>query len=141
MDREITHKKWKENLDVYKGGIIPRMYEKNLLSKAYEMIPKNLINNLHAFEDSVIYYNVMKIYKGKIHYIPDAVYHIEDDSLYSFMKKWYKYGKNAKLLRETEYEKLIYGRKSRPNLTNIEKIKLLPLVLIKGIPFFLGYYL
>ncbi|MGC9079803.1 MAG: glycosyl transferase family 2, partial [Nanopusillaceae archaeon] len=75
------------------------------------------------------------------HYIPNAVYHIEDDSLFSFMKKWYKYGKNAKLLRGTEYEKFTYERKSRPNLTTIEKIKLLPLTLIKGIPFALGYYL
>jgi glycosyltransferase involved in cell wall biosynthesis len=141
MDREIIHKKWAENLSVTKGGIIPRMYDRQLLLKAYEMIPEGLRSKLNAFEDSVIYYNVMKLYRGKVQFIPDAVYHIEDDSLLQFVKKWYMYGKNAKLLRGTEYEKFIYERRSRPGLTLIEKIKLLPLTLIKGVPFALGYYL
>jgi glycosyltransferase involved in cell wall biosynthesis len=42
VDREITHKKWAENLSVSKGGIIPRMYDRQLLLKSYEMIPLNL---------------------------------------------------------------------------------------------------
>ena len=97
---------------------------------------------LNAFEDSVIYYNVMRLYKeGKVQFIPNAVYHVEDDSLWQFMRKWYKYGKNAKLLRGTEYERFIYERRSRPGLTLGEKVKLLPLTLIKGVPFALGYYL
>jgi len=142
VDREITHKKWAENLSVGNGGIIPRMYDRQLLLKAYEMIPLNLKDRLNAFEDSVIYYNVMKLYKeGKVQFIPNAVYHIEDDSLWQFMRKWYKYGKNAKLLRGTEYERFIYERKTRPGLTLGEKMKLLPITLIKGIPFALGYYL
>ncbi len=141
VDREITHKKWAENLSVTNGGIIPRMYDRQLLLKAYEMISENLRNKLNAFEDSVIYFNVMKLYKGKVQFIPNAVYHVEDDSLWHFMRKWYKYGKNAKLLRGTEYERFIYERKSRPGLTLGEKVKLLPVTLVKGIPFALGYYL
>ena len=141
MDREITHKRWAENLSVGNGGIIPRMYDRQLLLKAYEMIPLNLKDRLNAFEDSVIYFNVMKLYKGKVQFIPNAVYHVEDDSLWHFMRKWYKYGKNAKLLRGTEYERFIYERKSRPGLTLGEKVKLLPVTLVKGIPFALGYYL
>jgi glycosyltransferase involved in cell wall biosynthesis len=142
MDREITHNKWAENLSVGNGGIIPRMYDRQLLLKAYEMIPLNLKDRLNAFEDSVIYYNVMKLYKeGKVQFIPNAVYHVEDDSFWRFMRKWYKYGKNAKLLRGTEYERFIYERKTRPGLTFSEKVKLLPVTLVKGIPFALGYYL
>ncbi|WP_225968777.1 glycosyltransferase [Saccharolobus islandicus] len=141
IDREITHRKWTYNLSVGKGGIIPRMYDRQLLLKAYEMIPEGLRSKLNAFEDSVIYYNVMKLYKGKVQFIPNAVYHVEDDSLWQFMRKWYKYGKNAKLLRGTEYEKFIYERKMRPGLTLGEKVKLLPLMIIKGVPFALGYYL
>ena len=141
IDREITHRKWRENLDVIRGGIIPRMYDRQLLLKAYENIPANLRDKLNAFEDSVIYYEVSKLYKGKIQFIPNAVYHIEDDSLLHFMKKWYKYGKNAKLLKGTEYEAFIKLRRSRPGLSVSEKIKLLLPTLIKGIPFAIGYYL
>jgi len=112
-----------------------------LLLKSYEMIPLNLRVKLNAFEDSVIYYNVMKLYKGKVQFIPSAVYHVEDDSLLRFMRKWYKYGKNAELLRGTEYKKLIYERRTRPGLTFSEKVKLLPVTLVKGTPFALGYYL
>lgn len=140
LDREIVHRKWADNLIVIKGGIIPRMYDRQLLLKAYEMIPLSLRDKLNAFEDSMIYYNVMKLYKGKVQLIPDAVYHVEDDSLWRFMK-WYKYWKNAKLLRGTEYERFIYERKSRPGLTLGDKVKLLPLMVIKGVPFALGYYL
>ena len=60
MDREITHRKWRENLDVTKGGIIPRMYDRQLLLRAYENIPSNLRDKLNAFEDSVIYYEVSR---------------------------------------------------------------------------------
>lgn len=141
LDREIVHKKWSENLSVLNGGIIPRMYDRQLLLKAYEMIPSSLRDKLNAFEDSVIYYNVLKLYKGKVQFIPNAVYHIEDDSVWGFMRKWYKYGKNAKLLRGTEYERFIYERRSRPGLTLGEKVKLFPLMVIKGVPFALGYYL
>ena len=140
IDREITHRKWRENLDVIRGGIRPRMYERQLLLKAYENIPVNLRDKLNAFEDSVIYYEVSKLYKGEIQFIPNAVYHIEDDSLPRFMKKWYKYGKNAKLLKGTEYEVFIMRRRSRPDLSVSEKMKLLLPTLIKGIPFAIGYY-
>ncbi|QIW24520.1 hypothetical protein EWF20_10470 [Sulfolobus sp. S-194] len=58
-----------------------------------------------------------------------------------FMRKWYRYGRNAKLLKGTDYERFIYERKTRPGLTAVEKVKLLPLMMIKGIPFALGYYL
>ena len=140
IDREITHRRWRENLDVISGGIRPRMYERQLLLKAYENIPANLRDKLNAFEDSVIYYEVSKLYKGKVQFIPNAVYHIEDDSLFHLMKKWYKYGKNAQLLKGTEYEVFIKGRRVRPGLTLTEKVKLIIPALIKGIPFAIGYY-
>ncbi|ARM76131.1 glycosyltransferase family 2 protein [Acidianus manzaensis] len=141
IDREITHRRWMENLDVKKGGIIPRMYDRELLLKAYDNIPGHLRERLNAFEDSIIYYEVSKLYKGKVQFIPSAVYHIEDDSLFQFMRKWYKYGKNAKLLKGTEYERIMKERGMRPGLTMSEKVKLVLPTLIKGIPFALGYYL
>ncbi|MBB5255261.1 glycosyltransferase [Sulfurisphaera ohwakuensis] len=140
LDREITHNKWRENLSLG-GGIIPRMYDRQILIKAYENIPSWIKDKLNAFEDSVIYYEVLKIYKGEVQFIPNAVYHIEDDPFLSFIRKWYRYGRNAKLLRGTEYEKIIYQRKMRPGLTAREKIKLIIPTLVKGIPFAIGYYL
>ncbi|BBG23192.1 hypothetical protein IC006_0476 [Sulfuracidifex tepidarius] len=141
LDREMMHKQWKDNLHVTRGGIIPRMYDRQLLLKAYENIPSNLRENLNAFEDSIIYYEVLKIYKGNVQLILNAVYHIEDDPFFSFIKKWYRYGRNAKLLKGTEYEKIIYQRKMRPGLTTKEKVKAIIPTLIKGIPFLFGYYL
>ena len=76
----------------------------------------------------------------KKHSVMNVVYQIEDSSFLRFMKKWYKYGKNAKLLKGTEYVAFIRGRRTRPGLTLAEKIKLLVPALIKGIPFAIGYY-
>ena len=89
----------------------------------------------------MIYYEVSKLYKGEIQFIHNAVYHIEDDSLFQFMRKWYKYGKNARLLKGTKYERIVKERRTRPGLTFAEKAELLLPTLIKGIPFAIGYYL
>ena len=115
------------------------MYDRQMLLKAYENIPVNLRDKLNAFEDSVIYYEVSKLYKGKVQFIPNAVYHIEDDSFFRFMNKWYRYGKNAKLLKGTEYERIVKERRTRPGLSASEKLKLLLSTLIKGVPFVIGY--
>jgi len=143
IDRRLTQKAYKNNLSPIEGGIIPRMYERELLLKAYESIQQALGSDVAVqyLEDSIIYYNVMKKYEGRVQFIPDAVYHLENDTLFSFMKKWYKYGRSSKLLRGTEYERLIHARRTRPGLSFFEKLELLPLTLIKGIPFALGYYL
>ena len=82
-------------------------------------------DKLNAFDDSVIYYEVSKLYKGKIQVIPNTVYHIDDDSLLYLMKKWYKYGENAKFLKGTEYEAFVMRRDTRPGLSTSEKLKLL----------------
>jgi len=140
LDRKFTQGEWTYNLSPIEGGVIPRMYERELLLRAYEKIPHALRNSLNIFEDSVIYYNVMREYNGNIQFIRDAVYHIENDGLFAFMRKWYKYGKNAKLLRDTEYEKFVHSRSMRPGLNPVGKLELLPATLVKGIPFALGYY-
>ncbi len=134
VDREITHMKFNENLKAG-GGVIPRVYKKDVILNAYEKVPERL-KKLSAFEDSFIYY-LSQVKEPK--FIPNAVYHIEDDSVIEFIKKWYNYGRNAKLIKGTDYEFLI-NRKGRPGTTYAEKIKLLPITLVKGVPFALGYY-
>ena len=143
IDRKFTQKEWKTNLNPTGGAIIPRMYERELLLKAYANIKRVFGSDaaVQYLEDSIIYYNVMKEYEGEVQFIQDAVYHVEDDALFSFIKKWYKYGRSSKLLRGTEYEKFIHARRTRPGLSFSEELELLPLTLIKGIPFALGYYL
>ncbi|BFH72191.1 glycosyltransferase family A protein [Sulfurisphaera javensis] len=134
VDREISQRKYRENLSI-EGGVIPRVYRRDVLLEAYKKIPEKLLS-LQAFEDSLVYYlSGVKDVK----FIPNAVYHVEDDSFFQFVKKWYKYGKNAKLLKGTEFEFLI--RRRRPGVSWKEKIELLPVFLTKGIPFALGYYL
>lgn len=141
MDRKIYYEHWKENFDVLLGGIIPRVYKRELLLGVYEKIPHSLIDKIDIFEDSIIYYEAFKqSYDKETQFIPNAVYHIEDDTLLHFMKKWYGYGKNAKLLKSTEYVKLVYSRKGRKGATLSGRIQLLPVFLVKAIPFALGYY-
>ncbi|WP_338598630.1 glycosyltransferase family 2 protein [Sulfolobus tengchongensis] len=134
IDRKIIQEKYQENLKI-EGGVIPRVYRRDILLEAYRKIPERLLS-LQAFEDSLIYYlSGVKDVK----FVKDAVYHIEDDPLPNFLKKWYKYGKNAKLLKGTEFEFLV--KRGRPGTSAKEKIELLPIMLAKGIPFALGYYL
>ena len=118
IDRKLTQREWKHNLNPINGGIIPRMYERELLLRAYERVQQTLRNNLVVqFEDSIIYYNIMKEYNGDVQFIPDAVYHVENDGLLAFMKKWYKYGREDRNLRGTIYEIFINSGRTRPGLS------------------------
>ena len=75
IDSEIMHRRCRENLDIIGGGIGPRMYDRQLLLKVYKNMQANLRDKLNAFEDSVIYYEISKLYKGKVQFIPDALPH------------------------------------------------------------------
>lgn len=133
-DRKITQEKYQENLKI-EGGVIPRVYRRDILLEAYNKIPEKLLS-LQAFEDSLIYY----LSRAKdVKFVKDAVYHIEDETLLNLMKKWYKYGKNAKLLKGTEFEFLV--KRGRLGLTTVEKMELFPIMFAKGVPFILGYHL
>ncbi|MCI2414737.1 MAG: glycosyltransferase family 2 protein [Candidatus Aramenus sp.] len=142
LDKEIVHRHWKENLDPITGAIKPRFYEKALLLQVYKKID-SLADKLTMYEDAIVYYEAFRLSNSSIHdigYVEKAIYHLEEDSLIRFMKKWYKYGKTARFLKQTKYDFFLKNRGVRKgNL--MEKIGLLPLTLIKGIPYFLGLYL
>jgi glycosyltransferase involved in cell wall biosynthesis len=142
LDKEIVHKYWRENLDPISGVIKPRFYERDLLLQVYKKID-SLADKLTMHEDAITYYEAFRISNSSIQdigYVEKAIYHLEEDSLIHYMKKWYRYGMTAMFLKQTEYNFLLKNRAVRKgNL--MEKIELLPLILIKGIPYFLGFYL
>jgi len=71
IDRKLTQKAYKNNLNPIEGGIIPRMYERELLLKANISIQQALGSNVAVqyLEDSIIYYNVLKKYEGRVQFI------------------------------------------------------------------------
>lgn len=140
LDKEIVHRHWRENLDPVSGVIKPRFYDRDLLLKVYRIID-SLADKLTMYEDAIVYYEAYKLSNScvtDIGYVERAVYHLEEDSMFKYMKKWYRYGRTSKLLKQTEYKFFLKNKGVRKGRFK-EKVELLPLVLLKGIPYLIGY--
>ncbi|TRM76015.1 glycosyl transferase family 2, partial [Sulfolobus sp. B5] len=106
LDKEIVHRHWRENLNPVLGVIKPRFYDRDILLKVYRDI-NGLADKLIMYEDAVVYYEAYKLSNScltDVGYVERAIYHLEEESLFRYMKKWYKYGKSSKILKHTEYE-------------------------------------
>ena len=124
---------------------LPRIYKTYILKEALNNIKNNLssdlFNDIKAMDLELIYYESYKI-SNKIEKLNDNyIMHISQDPIKE-IKKFYKYGKNTKLLKNTVYSDL-----GKPD-SRIRKPKiitdffiLLIIYAIRGIPFLLGYIL
>jgi len=96
-DRELIHKLFDVQKDALEGALTPRFFKREILERVFREIPEEIIKIALAWEDSIIYYESTKI-SQKVGLLEDAVYHIEPDSVWKVIKKFYRYGKNTKEL-------------------------------------------
>ena len=84
------------NCNPVNGIFLPRFYKKNILDEAFNRvlnnINKNEINNICSLEDRMLYLEALKI-SNKIGVGKSYIIHMESNSLISYIKKYYRYGK------------------------------------------------
>ena len=84
------------NCNPVNGIFLPRFYKKNILDEAFNRvlnnINKNEINNICSLEDRMLYLEALKI-SNKIGVCKSYIIHMESNSLISYIKKYYRYGK------------------------------------------------
>lgn len=140
-DRDQVEHDWQSNMDPLSGPIRPRLYERKLLISALERIPDSLRDLKPApySEDSLIFLN-SGLKPEAVGYVPRAITHLENHSILKYASKWFNYGRSARVYRGTEFEALVW-RRGRRVLSPSGRIRTYPALVLKGVPFFLGYHL
>lgn len=143
MDRAVINKV--NNLSPFTGVIMPRFFRTDLLLKAYGKIPAKTFPHTGGPDHAIVYWEAWKISK-KVGVLPRAVKHLEPSSLSRFVPKFFRWGYTSVDVRFGRYDKLMSQKERfRTGLFTrgliIESLGSILLLLLKGIPFKLGYYL
>ncbi len=124
---------------------LPRYFRREVmdfaLSKAYENLPVKLIPKIVSSDMEIIYYEAFQKYQN-LHSIDlPLIIKIGETSLLASVRKYYRYGRTQKLLKNTKYEQSL-GIRGR--VRRVPSIKYLPVVMaiytIRGLPYLAGYY-
>ena len=132
-------------LDPYRNKtVIPRVYRREIIMEALERIrgnfPKEILKNIVGLDIELIYLESYKISQS-IGFIDTAeIMHYGDKGLRDTFRKYYRYGHSQKMLRNTIYKEFagLSGR-NRATLPLRNRIQSIPIQVIRGIPFVLGY--
>lgn len=133
------------DLSPFTGVIMPRFFNTNLLKKAYSNIPKNIFYNTGGPDHAVVYYEAWLLSK-KIAVLPYAAKHIEPKTILALWKKFYRWGYTSIDARSGKYHDLMLQKERfRTGLFTkaliIESLGSILLLILKGIPFQIGYYI
>ena len=123
--------------------LLPRFYNTNLLTKAFDNIMKNtgkLFNKISYGEHHIIFDECKKLYNNICITNELLLSHYEDYSLKKIIKKYYWYGKSQKILKDlSESAASNLSTHMRKNVALEMRLKTIPISTARGIPFILGY--
>ena len=157
-ERDIGHNFWVKmsnldkinslecnGFDADKGFVLPRYFKSTLLTEAFKEIRRRFDDTLFKsvlMEDhQLIYYEASKLSKSIGFLMDQIIFHYGDDSLLSIIRKYHRYGRGHKILRNTYYEELLSPRKRVRKICSGNIIGLYIFYLARGIPFLIGYYI
>lgn len=100
-------------LEPGRGFLVPRFFRKQLLEKAFNNIPKNLISKIIHYDHDIIYFECWK-FSRRIGIVEDAVYHIEP-GFKKLLRTNLRYGSSLRTFSELKhhYENLLMKGESR----------------------------
>ncbi|WP_216604165.1 hypothetical protein [Acidianus sp. RZ1] len=135
-------------VDPLRGYLLPRLFKREVLDHAFENLRKKIRGEVFERivhpDHQLIFYEAFN-YSRDVGIVKEVlIHHFGDSSLFNVMKKYYRYGKTHKLLKETPYKELLSVGRRKRDLCDVslkEKIGLYTLYAVRGIPFLLGLYL
>lgn len=145
LDRRLVQ----ERMDLYvapeTGVMLPRVFEKGLLEKAFESINRELFKEVVAHDHAIIWYECHKL-SDNFAFLRNAIFHQELDSLRATVSHFARYGQNARRFESLEsYNDLIDSKMSgryKAFLKDLSWRRLLtaPLLFSKAVGYYYGYY-
>jgi glycosyltransferase involved in cell wall biosynthesis len=146
LDKEIIIKYNSDKLDPTRGFLQPRYYKNVILNHTFSAMKKkidsDIFNRIVSCEDQLIFYESYNYSKSVKLIKKGLIYHFGDKSMVSILKKYFRYGRTYKLIKDTKYSNLVnIGKKRRTVPTLDDSIKLNILYTVRAAPFMLGYIL
>ncbi|MEM2487616.1 MAG: glycosyltransferase family 2 protein [Thermoproteota archaeon] len=142
-DRRLVHKLAETHLDPMEGVLLARVFRREILDKAFNNVPKTLFPIVVAHDHAIIYYEAYKV-SQRVGILSNACWHIEPSSLWSLIKKNYRYGKSTyDLVKSGHYRDLLRKKvRFRKGAQKMWKLGLQShfLLLIKAIGYYAGYF-
>lgn len=125
-------------------SVIPRAYDSGLLKKASQKIQSNIGSNitdqLNTLDLELLYFQAFQESR-KVDYFPTPeIFHFAEGSFAELWGKYFKYGMGQRLLEHTCYNLVssMYGR-TRKGLPISSRLLSLPALLLRSVPYILGY--
>ncbi len=142
-DRKLIHKLYKIQIDPVYGVLLPRFFNKKVITEALRNINMKKFHDVVIFDHVILYYEAYKI-SNKVGVLNNAILHSEPDNFKEFFKHNYNYGVTARKLKNTEYSELIKAKtRFRTGSFKVKNLSLIInsfiLVALKGVAYELGY--
>jgi len=135
------------NKNVDMGVVLPRFFDRKILLKAMKNISRDVAKICAGQDHLIIEHEVRKVSKkrGFVGNLKNpAVEHIEPENFFELIKKQKRWGKTTKDLKKRKiYAELVTARHSFRKIYwkhPIWSIKSFILRVLRGIPYFIGYY-
>jgi glycosyltransferase involved in cell wall biosynthesis len=141
-DRRLIHEQSDLQLDPGYGTLVPRFYKRFVLQGAFSNIPKQILPFVVAHEDSILYYEAIRV-SDKVGVVPDALFHKEPSSVLELWKKNRKYGRAARELVDAGfYSSLVTKKRRFRRSRGISRNRILSTILLalKGPAYLIGFY-
>ena len=125
-------------------SVIPRVYRREMIVSALETVRKNLsediLSQVVGLDLELIYLESYNLTKDIGFISSSEIKHYGDESISEVFSKYYRYGYTQRLLKNTYYGEFagLSGR-NRSTLPVRNRIKSIPIQVLRGVPFVLGY--
>jgi len=142
LDRKLIHSV--KDFSPYTGVMLPRFYKTSILRKAFSAVPPTLLKTVGGQDHAIIYFEAWNI-SQKVGIVPNAVFHIEPNSLRVIWCKFYRWGRTSVKARYGKYNELI-SKKERFRTGMFQRglikasIASFFLLILKGVPYKIGYF-
>lgn len=103
IQRALDNQKRFFNHESIKAGgiglhLYPRFFKRDVLEKAYALIPEELLPTMFAFDDSLLLSKLRSL-SSKTGMIPDAILHIEERDAFQLIRHNLHFGRNARAMK------------------------------------------
>ncbi|BFI76523.1 glycosyltransferase family A protein [Sulfurisphaera ohwakuensis] len=130
--------------EAIKGFALPRFFRREILNKAFEELKVNLKEKFEEIifpDHELIYYEASRVSNDVFSLKDKLIMHYGDAKLSEIIRKYYRYGKSLKILKETPYNNLTGISRKKRNICKGNRFLLYMLYVARGIPFLVGYLL
>ncbi|HEX2069462.1 MAG TPA: glycosyltransferase [Actinomycetota bacterium] len=143
-DKRLLHRRADFHMDPKRASLLPRVFRRSVLEQAFASIPERLRRAV-LFQDHIMIHKLVMDLSPSVGIVPDAVRHLEMDTLRELWRKYYRWG--AQLPMEyrdfpefrTLNRRQVASRFGSGGVPMSDRLQAYLLVVLKAVPYGLGF--